>query len=85
MEKKFIETQIRTIAKIISWRVILTFTNFTYTYMVTGDWRAGLAVAGIAAIFNTIIYYSHERVWNLFSWGKKVVDESVEEKISDTR
>ena len=66
----FIETRFRTIAKIVTWRILLTIMNFTYTYIVTGDWRAGLAVAGIAAIINTIIYWFHERVWNFIGWGR---------------
>ena len=66
----FIETRFRTIAKIVTWRILLTIMNFTYTYIVTGDWRAGLAVAGIAAIINTFIYWFHERVWNFISWGR---------------
>jgi uncharacterized membrane protein len=67
----FFETQLRTIVKIITWRALLTIINFTYTYIVTGDWKAGLAVAGLAAVFNSFIYWSHERVWNSVSWGKK--------------
>lgn len=73
----FIETQFRTIAKILTWRVLLTVVNFSYTYAVTGDWKAGLAVSGLAAIFNTIIYYTHERVWNAIKWGKQELDSSV--------
>ncbi len=74
MKNVFVESQWRTLGKIISWRVLLTIMNFTYTYVVTGDWRAGLAVAGIAAIINTFIYWAHERIWNRVSAGKKVVD-----------
>jgi uncharacterized membrane protein len=70
----FIETQWRTIAKIITWRVLLTGVNFTYTYVVTGSWQAGLAVAGLAAVFNSFIYWGHERAWNLVNWGKKEKD-----------
>ena len=66
----FKETQWRTIAKIITWRILLTIVNFTYTYIATGNWKAGLAVAGMAAVFNTFIYWSHERIWNRVSWGK---------------
>lgn len=66
----FTETYKRTVAKIITWRVLLTCVNFTYTYVVTGDWKAGLAVAGLAAIFNSFIYYLHERGWNLIKWGR---------------
>jgi len=72
---KFYETHTRTIAKICTWRVLLTGVNFTYTYVVTGDWRAGLAVAGLAAIFNSFIYWGHERVWNSIVWGKREKDD----------
>lgn len=71
----FTETYKRTIAKIVSWRIILTCVNFTYTYVVTGSWQAGLAVAGLAAIFNSFIYFLHERGWNKIKWGKKNVSE----------
>ena len=74
MKNVFVESQWRTLGKIISWRVLLTIMNFTYTYVVTGDWRAGLAVAGIAAIINTFLYWAHERIWNRVPAGKKVVD-----------
>jgi uncharacterized membrane protein len=66
----FREIQWRTWGKVISWRIILTFVNFTYTYIATGNWKAGLAVAGMAAVFNSLIYWVHERVWNRINWGK---------------
>lgn len=72
----FTEIQLRTIGKIISWRVLLTVMNFVYTYVVTGNWKAGLAVAGISALVNTFIYWAHERVWNKVTWGRKHYKES---------
>ena len=74
MKNIFVESQWRTLGKIISWRVLLTIMNFTYTYIVTGDWRAGLAVAGLAAVINSFLYWAHERIWNRVPAGKKVVD-----------
>jgi uncharacterized membrane protein len=74
MQNIFFETQWRTLGKIISWRVLLTIMNFTYTYVVTGDWRAGLAVAGISAVINSFLYWAHERIWNRVPAGKKAVD-----------
>jgi len=74
MKNVFVETQWRTLGKIISWRVLLTIMNFTYTYIVTGDWRAGLAVAGLSAVINSFIYWAHERIWNRVQAGKKAVD-----------
>jgi uncharacterized membrane protein len=66
----FRENQLRTLGKIISWRILLTVMNFVYTYVVTGNWKAGLAVAGIAAVVNTFLYWAHERTWNVVNWGK---------------
>jgi uncharacterized membrane protein len=66
----FHESQLRTIGKIVTWRILLTLVNFTYTFIATGNWKAGLAVAGMAAIFNTLIYWAHERVWNSVGYGK---------------
>jgi uncharacterized membrane protein len=74
MKNVFVESQWRTLGKIISWRVLLTIMNFTYTYVVTGNWRAGLAVAGLAAVINSFLYWAHERIWNRVPAGKKVVD-----------
>ncbi len=66
----FRETSWRTVGKIISWRILLTIMNFVYTYAVTGNIKAGLAVAGISALVNTFLYWSHERIWNVVDWGK---------------
>jgi uncharacterized membrane protein len=66
----FREIEWRVVAKVISWRILLTLLNFTYTYVVTGNWRAGLAVAGIAAIVNSFIYWGHEKIWNVIEWGR---------------
>jgi uncharacterized membrane protein len=66
----FREIQWRTFGKVLSWRVLLTIMNFTYTFAVTGNWKAGLAVAGIAALVNTFLYWAHERIWNRVNWGK---------------
>lgn len=71
----FHESQLRTIGKIVTWRILLTLVNFTYTFIATGNWKAGLAVAGMAAIFNTLIYWAHERVWNSVDYGKRVEED----------
>lgn len=72
--KSFTEDQVRSVGKVITWRVLLTIMNFVYTFAVTGNVKAGLAVAGIAAIINSFIYWTHERVWNSVQWGKEVKD-----------
>lgn len=66
----FREIQWRTWGKVLSWRVLLTIMNFTYTFIYTGDWKAGVAVAGMAAVVNSFLYWGHERIWNRVNWGK---------------
>ena len=66
----FQDGQPRTISKSITWRALITINNFVIPYITTGSWQAAVAFLTIATIMNIVIYYTHERVWNRFSWGK---------------
>jgi uncharacterized membrane protein len=69
---KFEERIPRSIAKLITWRVVITFNNFMTGWIASGDPWTGLKVAGGLLVINSIIYYFHERAWNKSNWGKKV-------------
>lgn len=69
---KFIEKVNRTLIKVISWRVVITASNFLLTYFLTGSWQTGLAFVGLATIVNTLVYALHERGWNYIQWGKTI-------------
>lgn len=69
---KFIEKVNRTLIKVISWRVVITASNFLLTYFLTGSWQTGLAFVGLATVVNTIVYALHERGWNYIQWGKTI-------------
>ncbi len=71
---KFFEKFTRTLVKVISWRVVITLSNFSLTYFLTGSWQTGLAFVGLATIVNTIVYALHERGWNRIQWGKKIAE-----------
>lgn len=64
----------RTISKSITWRALITCSNFLIPYFMTGSIGKALAFLTIATIMNLIIYYSHERVWNMVNWGKTPID-----------
>jgi len=66
----FQDGQPRTISKSITWRALITVNNFVIPYLTTGSWQAAVAFLTIATVMNIVIYYSHERVWNRFLWGK---------------
>jgi uncharacterized membrane protein len=74
--KMFLDGQPRTISKSITWRALITFNNFMIPFIMTGSWKSAAAFLGIATILNIIVYYTHERVWNRVTWGKKEVIES---------
>lgn len=75
---KFLERFNRTVAKVISWRVVITASNFLMTYFLTGSWQTGLAFVGLATVVNTVVYATHERVWNRIQWGKVVKETNAE-------
>ena len=61
----------RTISKSITWRILITINNFAIPYFTTGSWQSALTFATIATFLNIIVYYTHERVWNLIKWKKE--------------
>ena len=68
---KFNENHPRTIAKVISWRVALTTSHVVNAFIATGSLIVGLKIAGLAAIINSILYWLHERAWNIAQWNRK--------------
>jgi len=66
----FQDGQPRTVSKSITWRALITVNNFVIPYITTGSWQAAVAFLTIATVMNIVIYYTHERVWNRFAWGK---------------
>ena len=74
----FVEGWNRTLVKMITWRVIVTLTNFVggvlSSYLTTGHllWSVGFGVAGFALVVNSLIYILHEQFWNKIGWQKKI-------------
>lgn len=63
------ESHFRTILKTISWRIIATTTTVTIAYFVFGDISNALKVGGIEFFAKMVIYYLHERAWQLAPRG----------------
>lgn len=75
--KLFKEGHPRTTTKMITWRVLVTFSNFFIPFIITGSWGAAALFAGLATVVNMALFYGHERIWNLVNWGKRVKIEQV--------
>jgi uncharacterized membrane protein len=65
-----IETPKRSLAKTISWRITGSTATFFIAYFMTGDFTVAGIIGITQMIFNTVLYYVHERIWNNIVWGR---------------
>jgi len=64
------EKPIRSMAKAISWRIVATLTTILLVFMYTGDLVISGSVGVLEFVLKIIIYYVHERIWNLLGFGR---------------
>lgn len=69
-DRVFSDSHPRSLAKIASWRVLITSSNFVIPFIITGNWGQAALFTGLATVVNMVLYWSHERVWNYSTWGK---------------
>lgn len=65
----------RSVAKVITWRILVTITNFFGGWIASGSWAVGLGVVSFALVVNSILYFFHERAWNKTDWDRTIKDE----------
>jgi uncharacterized membrane protein len=70
MRIKFIEFNSRSFLKMVSWRILVSITNFFGGWISSGSWKVGIGVVGFALVINSLMYFVHERTWNIVQWGK---------------
>lgn len=63
------ESRTRSLLKAISYRVIGTLTTAILTYFITGDVGAALAIGAVEPFAKIVIFYLHERAWQLLPRG----------------
>lgn len=64
------ERPIRSIAKAFSWRLVGTLDTLIISYVLTGKIALAASIASIDFVTKMILYFFHERAWNLIGWGK---------------
>jgi uncharacterized membrane protein len=64
-------TRARSLAKTFSWRAIGTADTFLIAWLITKEPIAAASIASIEIVTKMILYYFHERGWNLIQWGRK--------------
>jgi len=69
-EQTYRETHLRSIVKAFSWRFVSTCTTFAIVYIVTGELSLATSIAGVEVVIKMILYYFHERAWQLLPRGR---------------
>jgi uncharacterized membrane protein len=64
------EKPIRSLVKAISWRIIATLTTILLVFIFTGNLILSGSIGFLELILKTLIYYIHERVWNMSNFGR---------------
>ncbi len=72
-KRVFDEGNPRSLSKMISWRITITTSNVFIPYFITGSWGQAVLFAGIATLVNMFLFWTHERIWNLFKFGKRLL------------
>jgi uncharacterized membrane protein len=66
----FYEKVMRSLGKVVTWRILVTITNFVGGWLASGSWKVGIGVVSFALVVNSILYFFHERIWNKVEKGK---------------
>ncbi len=65
------EKPIRSVVKAMSWRVIGTIDTMIISWFITGELTMALSIGSIEVLTKMVLYYGHERIWNLIKWRKQ--------------
>ena len=64
------DTQTRSLAKAISWRLTGTADTFIISWLITGQLALAGGIAITEVMTKVILFWLHERVWNRIKWGR---------------
>ncbi|MCW4043610.1 MAG: DUF2061 domain-containing protein [Candidatus Bathyarchaeota archaeon] len=65
------ENHTRSLLKTLSWRILATSTTILLVFLLSGNTVLSVSVGSLEALVKTLIYYSHERVWNISNFGRR--------------
>ena len=60
----------RSIAKAVTYRLVVMVADATAIYLFTGQWRIALGFMVASNVYTTVLYFLHERAWAHVRWGR---------------
>lgn len=64
------EKPVRSLTKALSWRILATSTTMFLVFIFTGDLLLSGGVGLSELSLKILVYYVHERVWNIIGFGR---------------
>ena len=68
---KSTERPLRSIIKTISWRIVGTMDTIIISWFLTRQIETALAIGSVELVTKMILYFGHERIWNIIPYGKQ--------------
>ena len=65
------ESNTRSIAKSISYRLLGSCSTAGIFLILTGSWKLSLGAGAIDVVVKLAAYFVHERIWNLIPYGRE--------------
>lgn len=64
------ESQRRSIAKAVSYRIVGSMSTAGLVYLLTGSAKASLGAGLLDSVVKIVLYFLHERLWNMIPYGR---------------
>lgn len=64
------DSNVKSLLKSISWRIVGTLDTILISYIITGKLTMALSIGSVEVISKLLLYYVHERVWENVSKEK---------------
>jgi uncharacterized membrane protein len=68
---KYQATKQRSIAKSVTFRILVIISDLVVIYAITKQIGATIALTVFTNLASTILYFAHERIWNSIAWGRQ--------------
>jgi len=68
------ETNIRSIVKGVTWRVVATGTTMAIVYLFFGNLELAVATGVLETVAKVALYWGHEKIWQKINWGRKKIE-----------
>lgn len=58
------DSNLRSLLKTISWRVVGTIDTMIISYLITGNTTMAMSIGSVEVVSKMVLYFLHERAWS---------------------